>query len=1428
MNINRSRSIAHHIPDQAAYWRRVLSDSPATLKLPFDFSRPPVQTFIRNSDTIVIDQALFTKLKELSAAQGVTLFTSLLAIFGVLLMRFSRQENVVVGSLSVDSLWHDDGAAKREFVNPIALRCDLSGHPTSTHIFQRVAKTIEAAAAHRDYPFDQLAKDLGMSSALNYSPIFQVMLVVCDPLLGLSERPCSSPDLHAARSHLARCDLVLVASEENQTLRLHCQYDADLFHAQTIRRVLDHLRLLIGSVIAAPEQTISALPMLTPAERHELLVEKDATAADGWHNQTLHRLFEAQVARTPDAIALTFEEAAVSYAQLNAQSNRLAHDLTAQGVVAGRPVALMLPTSPLQIAALLAVLKTGCCFVYLDPDYPTERLRLILEEVGPPLLLADANALAKHENLAQSLEASRTCRLLAIDPSRGAFAGLETHPTADLNVKVEPNALAYIVYTSGSTGRPKGIMQSHGSFAQFTAWFGAYFGFGSRSRIVQWASITYDASYCEIFGALCFGARLCLAPRSTRHDPLLLLRWATTEAISVLQVVPSFARQLLRIIEEQDACEHPFPSLAQLLLAGEVLSPTFARAWLRRFPDYPKLFNLYGPTECVLATYYPVEQVESEQRSIPVGRAIDGRHILILDQQGQLCPIGAVGEIYVRSPFLTNGYFQRPELTAEKFVPDPFATTNDQRPTTNKDKVTRGQGDKESRQSPISNLTTNDERRTTNDELETQHSTLNTQHSRLYKTGDLGQWLSNGEVEFLGRADNLVKLRGMRVELEEIEAILSSHEAVREAVLILHDRGADEAGADSKAQLVAYIVLRRQYARSTDTHDAIKSFKSYLGSRLPEYMVPSAFVFLEKLPLTPNSKVDRKALPAPDLTARQERFVAARTPTEQILTGIWAEVLGLDHVGVHDNFFALGGHSLLATQVISRVRTTFQIELSFRTLFKMPKVASLAKWIERARSTGPYLTPIERVSRDGRLPLSFAQQRLWILDRLSPNNSAYNILAFTRLRGLLNIAALERSLNEIVRRHEALRTCFKVVQEQPVQVIAPDLALPMPLVDFTHVPSYEREAAARGCAEREALRCFDLACGPLMRVSLLRLSDREHILLLVVHHIVSDEWSMGILLKELAALYEAFSLGLPSPLPELPIQYADFAYWQCQWLSGEVLKQQLGYWKQQLENSPPILDLPTDHPRSAVRQLRGASYCFELPAPLTESLRALSCRENATLFMTLLAAFKALLYRYTGQEDIVVGSPIANRNRSEVEPLIGFFVNMLALRTQLSGAMTFRDLLAHVRETCLGAYAHQDLPFEKLVAELRPERSSSHTPLFQVLFVLQNASRGELELPGIASSPYRVNFSTAKFDLHLACTEVDDRLAGILEYNTGLFKAGTVERLVAQLQRLLESITADPDLALMNYTTTAETTKIESEIRRLFKVDQDVEIAFGR
>ena len=584
--------------------------------------------------------------------------------------------------------------------------------------------------------------------------------------------------------------------------------------------------------------------------------------------------------------------------------------------------------------------------------------------------------------------------------------------------------------------------------------------------------------------------------------------------------------------------------------------------------------------------------------------------------------------------------------------------------------------------------------------------------AKLYRSGDLARWLPDGELEYLGRIDNQVKIRGFRIELGEIEAVLAQHPAIQQAVVLARE---DSPG---DKRLIAYVVTADGSAIS------VNDLRSYLQLKLPDYMVPSAFVFLDSLPLTPNGKLDRKALPAPDHSRSNsdQSYSAPRTPVEELLAGIWAEVLKLDEVGIHDNFFELGGHSLLATQFVSRINTAFQIDFPLRRLFETPTIAGLADSVQASmeiEKDSRTVRSIVPVPRSNHTPLSFAQERLWFLDRLDPDSPTYNVPAAFRLAGDLNLNALEQSLNEVVRRHEVLRTVFATVNGNPVQKILPSLAIALTPIDISQQPENERQPALQSLLKEEAERPFDLSRGPLIRARLWHLAPHDHVLALNLHHIVSDGWSMGVLFRELSALYQAYRSGEPSPLPELPIQYADYAIWQRNWLQGENLDIQLSYWRKQLDGLS-TLQLPTDHLRPPVQTYRGASQSLELSAQLSQAIKGLGRREGVTLFMTLLAAFQTLLCRYCGQQDIAVGTPIAGRARQETEGLIGFFVNTLVLRADLSNNPTFKELLRQVRETTLEAYTHQDLPFEKLVEELHPERNPSISPLFQVMFILQN------------------------------------------------------------------------------------------------------------
>ena len=1030
-----------------------------------------------------------------------------------------------------------------------------------------------------------------------------------------------------------------------------------------------------------------------------------------WFSETAHRF--------PKRVAIEHNGSQVTYAELEANTNRLANSLLASGATKGSLVALMFEDRAEYIAAIIATLKAGCVFVPLDPETPRVRLEAMITEVDPRLGLGDAASQAKLQH----------CRSLKV------ISGDLSNDTSAPPVELDPDDLCYIYFTSGSTGRPKGVAGRVKGIDHFIRWEIETFSIDEHVRGSQLIAPTFDAFLRDMFVPLCAGGTICVpSSPEVNVDSEKLVDWIDREHISLIHCVPS----LFRVILAGDLNADRFQSLKHVLLSGEPLLPSDVRKWTNVFGERVQLVNLYGPTETTMTKFfYLVKAADADRRAIPIGKPMSGARAIIVDQKGQPCAPGSVGEIYIRTPYRTHGYYRRPEITREVFIPNPF----------------------------------------TGDE-----------NDLVYKTGDLGRTLSDGEFEFLGRRDGQVKVRGVRIELSEIEELLRNHPAIRDVAVVSHQ---DPDGGNS---LCAYVVLKE----ATD----LGMLRTFLANSLPSYMLPSYFVEMESLPRTLSGKVDRRALPKPE-QARSEQntpYVEPGTPVEQALVEIWCRVLKLKRVGIHDNFFVLGGHSLLATQLLSRIRGAFEVELHLRSLFDNPTIAQQAQAVAELQLQQATEREVELnagARRNGEFfPLSNAQRRLFFLDQLDPDSAAYNIPDAVRLKGPLDLVALEQSLSEIVRRHESLRTVFSVVGEEPKQVVRAYTPFALPVVDLTGFPEHAGATTSRWIAEMEARRPFDLLHGPVMRATLLRSAREEHVLLITLHHIVADEWSAGIFARELITLYEAYSAGRPSPLKSLPIQYIDFAHWQNELLSGETLESLLSYWKRQLVSPLPIMKLPTDRPRPNVQSLRGSRQPFSLSYETSDALELLSQREDCTLFMTLLAGFTVLLHRYTGQDDLIVGTNIANRNRSELEQLIGFFVNMLPLRTQCSDNPSFRQFLRRVREVTLGAYAHQDLPFDKLVEELRPERTLTHTPIFQVVFSLQNAPSESGGNTRLEMERVPVDRGTSKFDLVLNMWKSGRHLQGSLEFNLDLFDSSTIKRMLRHFEKLLDSIVDQPDARL--------------------------------
>ena len=1299
-----------------AFWRKVLQGFTAPTQLRVSSSANGGTGYDEGS--LKLSPATTTALQFLARQHKLTLNTLVQGAWAILLSRYSGEEDVVFGATSAGRPPALVGSESMVglFINTLPVRVQVSGDELLIPWLQKLqAQQVEA----QQYEYSPLVQVQGWSEVPRDLPLFESILVFENYPVDASLKEWSTEtQIHNVRSVESTNYSITISANVSRELSLEILCDRSRFDAASITRMLGHLQTLLEGIVANPHQSLASLPLLTAAEIHQQLVEWNNTQTEYPQDKCIHQLFEEQVEKTPDAVAVVFKDQQLTYRELNQRANQLAHYLQKLGVGADVLVGICVERSLNMVITVLGVLKAGGAYVPLDPEQPPQRLAFMLQD-------ADCHVLLTHKHLVETLPTQQGC-MVCLDADWQLILQESESNLASSTVKAEN--LAYLIYTSGSTGQAKGVMVQHRSLVNaYLSWKEAYQLRLLATCHLQMANFSFDVFVGDLSRALCSGGKLVLCPHDFLLEPEKLYAFMRQQKIDCAEFVPAVFSNLIQYLKSSQ--QHL--KFMHLVICG---SDSWYGSEYRNYQIFlsekTRLINSFGLTEATIdSTYFESRTGDlSTEQLVPIGRPFSNTQLYILDACLQPVPIGICGELYISGVNLARGYHQRPELTAEKFIPNLFS---------------------------------------------------NEPGTRLYKTGDLAYYLPDGNIAFVGRTDNQVKIRGFRIELGEIEAVLAKHQDVQQAVVI--------AKQDS---LVAYVVASSQNLPTAG------QLRDCLKQQLPYYMVPNTFVFLESLPLTPNGKVNRKALPEIDTSElnKIDGSVAPRTPIEEMLAEIWAQILGLAGVGIHDNFFELGGHSLLATQVISQVRKAFQVEMPLRNLFEYPTVATFSDCLQsiRQQQLGLPSQSLQVCERPSELPLSFAQARLWFLDRLESEKYAYNMPSAVKLIGNLSIPALEQSLIEIISRHEALRTTFVMGSKQPMQVIAPQQAITLTIVDLQDLKADDRETEVQRLALAEAKHPFDLTTGPLLRVSLLQLNKAENILLLTMHHIAGDAWSMGVLVGELATLYESFVRGKQPQLPELPIQYADFAVWQRQWLQAEVLKTQLAYWKQQLDGAPASLNLPTDRPRPPVQTFLGETTSFVLSAELSEAIKTLSRQEGVTLFMTLLAAFKVLLYRYSGTGDIVVGSPIANRHRAELEGLIGFFVNTLVLRTDLSDNPTFRGLLSRVREVTLGAYDHQDLPFDLLVEELKPERDLSYTPLFQVMFILQNAPMSAIELSDLTLQSVATSSKTAKFDLTLSIQENESGIGGELEYNSDLFDATTIARMAGHFQILLEGIVANP------------------------------------
>ncbi|HCG1149049.1 TPA: pyoverdine non-ribosomal peptide synthetase PvdD [Pseudomonas aeruginosa] len=1301
---------------QLAYWTGLLGGEQPVLELPFDRPRPVRQSHRGAQFILELDIDLSQALRRVAQQEGVTAFALLLASFQALLYRYSGQADIRVGVPIANRNRVETERLIGFFVNTQVLKADLDGRMGFDELLAQARQRALEAQAHQDLPFEQLVEALQPERSLSHNPLFQVLFNYQSEARGngqafrFDELQMESVQFD---SRTAQFDLTLDLTDEEQRFCAVFDYATDLFDASTVERLAGHWRNLLRGIVANPRQRLGELPLLDAPERRQTLSEWNPAQRECAVQGTLQQRFEEQARQRPQAVALILDEQRLSYGELNARANRLAHCLIARGVGADVPVGLALERSLDMLVGLLAILKAGGAYLPLDPAAPEERLAHILDDSGVRLLLTQGHLL-------EHLPRQAGVEVLAID---GLV--LDGYAESDPLPTLSADNLAYVIYTSGSTGKPKGTLLTHRNALRLFSATEAWFGFDERDVWTLFHSYAFDFSVWEIFGALLYGGCLVIVPQWVSRSPEDFYRLLCREGVTVLNQTPSAFKQLMAVACSADMATQQ-PALRYVIFGGEALDLQSLRPWFQRFGDrQPQLVNMYGITETTVhVTYRPVSEADLKGGLVsPIGGTIPDLSWYILDRDLNPVPRGAVGELYIGRAGLARGYLRRPGLSATRFVPNPFPG---------------GAGE------------------------------------RLYRTGDLARFQADGNIEYIGRIDHQVKVRGFRIELGEIEAALAGLAGVRDAVVLAHD-------GVGGTQLVGYVVADS----AEDAERLRESLRESLKRHLPDYMVPAHLMLLERMPLTVNGKLDRQALPQPDASLSQQAYRAPGSELEQRIAAIWAEILGVERAGLDDNFFELGGHSLLATRVISRVRQEQQLDASLKALFERPVLEAFAQGLER---TTDAVSTIPLADRQQPLALSFAQERQWFLWQLEPESAAYHIPSALRLRGRLDVDALQRSFDSLVARHETLRTRFRLEGGRSYQQVQPAVSVSIEREQFGEEGLIERIQAI-------VVQPFDLERGPLLRVNLLQLAEDDHVLVLVQHHIVSDGWSMQVMVEELVQLYAAYSQGLDVVLPALPIQYADYALWQRSWMEAGEKERQLAYWTGLLGGEQPVLELPFDRPRPARQSHRGAQLGFELPRELVEAVRALAQREGASSFMLLLASFQALLYRYSGQADIRVGVPIANRNRVETERLIGFFVNTQVLKADLDGRMGFDELLAQARQRALEAQAHQDLPFEQLVEALQPERNASHNPLFQVLFNHQSEIRSvtpEVQLEDLRLEGLAWDGQTAQFDLTLDIQEDENGIWASFDYAADLFDASTVERLAGHWRNLLRGIVANP------------------------------------
>ena len=1344
---------------QKAYWINQLEGVPSVHNLPLDKKRPIRQGFQAHGYEHVFSESLTHRINAYCREEGVTLFMFLQAAFSVLLSKFSREKDIVMGTPVAGRNHASLEGLVGFFNNTLVLRTNLEESADFNALLKANRKTILDAFTHQHVPFEMLVKELKPERTLAYNPICQIKFALHNfqertvelPTLTLTAMEKENPKIHF--------DLDLSVTPYGETLKLLWTYKTELFEAETIKRMATAYEQFVLMVLEQPKVSLASIDLLSTSERNMLASWKGESDLTG-REISVPEQFLAQAANTPEANAVQSQNLQLTYRELSEKAMRLAACLNEQGIGRGDRVGLYFERSAELIVGLLGAMMSGASYVPFDPQQTGDRLSHMLSDADIELVLVQNHLMSKLP--------LASIDVMVMGKESYEDNWLEEYQAvseAALHLPSTEDA-AYIIYTSGSTGKPKGVEVLHSGLTDYCAYAlqGYYKNelFGSLVATLHSFDLTIPALYLPLLNGGC----VRLLPFNDELEALANVLSEPEAESYLLRLTPLHIRGMLDLMKASPCTQgHVF------VIGGEEFLPSLANDLRRKFPN-AKVFNHYGPTETVVGcTIFEIEKgIDYSQMGngkIPIGFPMANTSVYVLDENKRQVPIGVQGELYVSGPCVANGYVNQPELTAEKFVVNPVETDS---------------------------------------------------NYKAYRTGDLVRWLPTGNLEFVGRKDNQVKIRGRRIELGEIEQQLSNVSWVVECVVLVRE---DEIG---ERQLVAFIVAENEVAD-------ISALKSHLATNLPHYMVPAFFISLETIPLTRHGKVDRKALMVLDVSkAGEKKYTAPESEVEVKLAKIFADVLKVETVGIHDSFFDLGGHSLLATRCVSLIRQEFKLELQLRVLFENPTVAQLARSFKTGSDT-LMLPDIEVVSDRENMELSYAQQRLWFIDQLEGGSAHYNLPGVFTMEGQLNLPAFKSAIKEVINRHEILRTTYHPTGGTAIQVVTNHFELPVEELDLSDLKGIAQEEEVRRLSQANANTVFDLSKDLMIRVQLLRLSEEYHVVLFNIHHIASDGWSRGILIQDFSAYYHSFAKGETVSLQPLRVQYSDYAQWQKKWLRGSVLEKQLAYWKTRLEGIPSIHNLPLDRARPAEPSYHGERHQRVYNKKKSESIYRFCQKHDVTLFMFLQTAFAVLLARNSGEQDIVLGTPIAGRVHKDIEGLIGFFVNSLVLRSDLSEDPAFSDLLATSKQHILDAYTHQYLPFEMLVEEINPERSMVRSPLFQVVIVLQNNEQASLNLPNLKLRPQEEGPFVIKFDLEFSILETKDGLQFNWTYNTDLFNLETIERLADQFEALTEGILSEPtrsvsQLPLM--TVADQQSLLETTNRELldFEVEETIHALF--